>query len=64
MSQQSGGQSYEIFKLSRRTVRGAVELIVGLLDAGIRKREGGKGSCSLASGSRGCLTKTEQFSLR
>ena len=40
VSQQSGGQSYEIFKLSRRTVRGAVELIVGLLDAGIRKREG------------------------
>lgn len=40
MSQQSGGQSYEIFKLSRRTVRGTVELIVGLLDAGIRKRNG------------------------
>lgn len=40
MSQQStGGQFSEIFKPSRRTVGGTVGLMVGLLGAGIKKRE-------------------------
>lgn len=54
MSQQSTWWPIKIFKLSGRTVRGTVGLIIGLLGAGIKKRAGMAASSSW----RECFMRT------